>query len=409
MLHGMFLRFQNGRARLPARRRIAHYPRVNTYPLDGITVVSLEHAIAAPLASRHLADQGARVIKVERPDGGDFARRYDTRARGLSSHFVWVNRSKESICLDLKDPHGAGILKRLIERADVFLQNLAPGVCTSLGFGAGEIRALNPRCVSCSISGYGVGGPYDHRKAYDLLIQGESGVLAVTGEGAALCKAGIPVADISAGLYAYANIVTALLERQRTGTGRHIEISMLDSLVEWMGYPLYYALDGQPPPARTGAAHATIFPYGPYATADGESVLLAVQNDREWQVLCTDVLRNAALATAAEFATNSERHAARDRLQPIIAASAASLSAAELVARLEAAGIAFSRARTPGDVWAHPQLTARGRLTEVGTPAGPMPALVPPGCAAEDVRMDPVPALGEHTDAILAWLSNGHH
>lgn len=377
------------------------------YALEGITVVSLEHAIAAPLASRHLADQGARVIKVERPDGGDFARRYDSRTRGLASHFVWVNRSKESICLNLKDPHDAGILARLIELADVFLQNLAPGVCASLGFGTEAIRALNPRCITCSISGYGVGGPYDDRKAYDLLIQGESGVLSVTGTDATLCKAGIPVADISAGLYAYSNILTALLERQRTGTGRHIEISMLDSLLEWMGYPLYYAIDGQAPPARTGAAHATIFPYGPYATADGKSVLIAVQNDRDWQVFCTAVLRNEELASAVEYATNSQRHAARERLQPLIAATVAALRSEELIARLETGGVAFSRARTLEDVWAHPQLLARGRFTQVDTPVGPMPALLPPGADAHDVCMNPVPALGEHTAAILAWLDAG--
>ena len=377
------------------------------YALEGITVVSLEHAIAAPLASRHLADQGARVIKVERPDGGDFARRYDSRTRGLASHFVWVNRSKESICLNPKDPHDAGVLARLIELADVFLQNLAPGVCASLGFGTEAIRALNPRCITCSISGYGVGGPYDDRKAYDLLIQGESGVLSVTGTDATLCKAGIPVADISAGLYAYSNILTALLERQRTGTGRHIEISMLDSLLEWMGYPLYYAIDGQAPPARTGAAHATIFPYGPYATADGKSVLIAVQNDRDWQVFCTAVLRNEELASAVEYATNSQRHAARERLQPLIAATVAALRSEELIARLETGGVAFSRARTLEDVWAHPQLLARGRFTQVDTPVGPMPALLPPGADAHDVCMNPVPALGEHTAAILAWLDAG--
>jgi crotonobetainyl-CoA:carnitine CoA-transferase CaiB-like acyl-CoA transferase len=374
------------------------------YALEGITVVSLEHAIAAPLASRQLADQGARVIKVERPDGGDFARRYDGRARGLASHFVWVNRSKESICLNLKDPQDADVLARLILRADVFLQNLAPGVCASLGFGTEAIRALNPRCITCSISGYGVGGPYDGRKAYDLLIQGESGVLSVTGTDAAMCKAGIPVGDISAGMYAYSNILTALMERQRTGAGRHIEISMLDSLVEWMGYPLYYAIDGQPPPARTAAAHATIFPYGPYATADGKSVLIAVQNDREWQLFCTGVLRDEALPSAARYATNSQRHAAREHLQPLIAEGIAALTSTELIERLETSGIAFSRARSLDEVWAHPQLQARGRITQVDTPAGPMPALLPPGADAHEVCMNPVPALGEHTAAVLAWL-----
>ena len=377
------------------------------YALAGITVVSLEHAIAAPLASRHLADQGARVIKVERPDGGDFARRYDGRARGLASHFVWVNRSKESICLNLKDPQDAHVLARLIGRADVFLQNLAPGSCASLGFGTEAIHGINPRCITCSISGYGFGGPDDDRKAYDLLIQGEAGVLSITGIDAALCKAGIPVADISAGMYAYTNILTALLERQRTGIGRHIEISMLDSLVEWMGYPLYYAIDGQPPPARSGAAHATIFPYGPYVTADSKSVLIAVQNDREWQIFCTAILRNEELASAAEYATNSQRHAARERLQPLIASTVAALDSAELIDRLGKGGLAFGRARTLDDVWSHPQLKARGRFTEVDTPAGPMPAVLPPGCEAHDVRMNAVPALGEHTASILAWLERG--
>jgi itaconate CoA-transferase len=376
------------------------------YALEGITVVSLEHAIAAPLASRHLADRGARVIKVERPDGGDFARRYDSRTKGLASHFVWVNRSKESICLDLKDPQDAAVLARLIQRADVFLQNLAPGTCASLGFGTQAIQALNPRCITCSISGYGVGGPYDDRKAYDLLIQGESGLLSVTGTEAALCKAGIPVADISAGMYAYCSILTALMERQRTGAGRHIEVSMLDSLVEWMGYPLYYTIDGQQPPARTEAAHATIFPYGPYVTADGKSVLIAVQNDREWQLFCIGVLRNEELASAARYATNSLRHAAREVLQPHIAEAIAALSSAELIARLEAGGIAFSRARTLEEVWGHPQLEARGRFTQVDTPGGPVPALVPPGAEAHDVCMNAVPALGEHTAAVLAWLES---
>jgi itaconate CoA-transferase len=372
--------------------------------LEGITVVSLEQAIAAPLASRHLADQGARVIKVERPDGGDFARRYDSRTRGLASHFVWVNRSKESICLDLKDPQDAAVLARLIQRADVFLQNLAPGTCASLGFGAEAVHALNPRCITCSISGYGVGGPYDDRKAYDLLIQGESGLLSVTGTDAAMCKTGIPVADISAGMYAYCNILTALMERQRTGAARHIEVSMLDSLVEWIGHPLYYTIDGQPPPARTEAAHATIFPYGPYTTADGKSVLIAVQNDREWQVFCRVVLRNEELASAARYATNSLRHAARDRLQPLLAQAIADLGTAQLIERLEAGAIAFGRARTLEEVWAHPQLEARRRFTQVGTPGGPVPALVPPGADAREVCMNPVPALGEHTAAILAWL-----
>jgi crotonobetainyl-CoA:carnitine CoA-transferase CaiB-like acyl-CoA transferase len=374
------------------------------YALEGITVVSLEHAIAAPLASRHLADLGARVIKVERPDGGDFARRYDTRTRGLASHFVWVNRSKESICLDLKDPQDAAVLARLIQRADVFLQNLGPGTCASLGFGTEAIHALNPRCITCSISGYGVGGPQDDRKAYDLLIQGESGLLSITGTDTAVCKAGIPVADISAGMYAYCNILAALLERQRTGTGRHVEVSMLDSLVEWMGYPLYYTIDGQQPPARTEAAHATIFPYGPYTTADGKSVLIAVQNDREWKVFCLVVLRNEELASHARYATNSLRHAARGLLEPLIAERIATLSSAELIERLETGDIAFGHARTLDEVWAHPQLEARGRFTEIDTPGGRVPALLPPGADADDVCMNSVPALGEHTAAVLAWL-----
>ncbi|WP_454019654.1 CaiB/BaiF CoA transferase family protein [Azospirillum sp. Marseille-Q6669] len=375
-------------------------------PLSGITVVTLEHAIAAPFATRQLADLGARVIKVERPGVGDFARGYDERVRGVASHFVWTNRSKESLTLDVKNPEAQAILKRLIrEQADVVVQNLAPGAAARLGLSYEALSAGKPEIIVCDISGYGGDGPYRDKKAYDLLIQGESGFLSVTGTPETPAKAGPSIADISAGMYAYSNILAALLQRQQTGRGCRIDVSMLESLVEWMSYPLYYAFDGAPPPARTGASHATIYPYGPFPSGDGKTVLLGLQNEREWVAFCETVLQRPELAREERFSSNSRRNAARDELRGIIVAAFAGLTAEQVVARLEQAAIANAQANAMQDVWNHPQLAARDRWRTVETQNGPVPALLPPGMASNgDARMDPVPALGQHTDRILAEL-----
>ena len=381
-------------------------------PLQGITVVTLEHAIAAPFATRQLADLGARVIKIERPGVGDFARAYDERVRGLASHFVWTNRSKESLTLDVKHPQAQLILNRLIdEQADVVVQNLAPGAAARLGLGYDALSARKPSLIVCDISGYGAAGPYRDKKAYDLLIQSESGFVSVTGTDETPSKAGLSIADIAAGMYAYSSILAALIERGRTGRGRHLDISMLEALVEWMGYPLYYAFDGAPPPARSGASHATIYPYGPFPAGDGKVVMLGLQNEREWAAFCDKVLHQPALAREARFATNSRRSAARDELRALIVAAFAPLTGAEVVARLDQARIANAQVNTMADVWSHPQLRARGRWQSVDTPAGPVPALLPPGAepaadGTSDVgpRMDRVPALGADTDAILGGL-----
>jgi itaconate CoA-transferase len=375
-------------------------------PLDGITVVTLEHAIAAPFATRQLADLGARVIKVERPGVGDFARGYDSRVRGLASHFVWTNRSKESLALDIKHPEARQILKRLIqEHADVLVQNLAPGATARLGLGYQDLVAQKPGLIVCDISGYGNDGPYRDKKAYDLLIQAEAGFLSVTGTKETPSKAGPSIADIAAGMYAFSNILAALIERQKTGKGRRIDISMLEALGEWMSYPLYYAFDGAAPPARTGASHATIYPYGLFQAGDGNTVLLGLQNEREWVAFCEFVLRRPELAREERFAGNARRNAARQELEAIIDATFASLSAAEVIERLEQANIANARANDMDALWAHPQLQARARWRNVGTPRGEVPALLPPGSWEDgDPRMDPVPALGEHTGAILEEL-----
>jgi crotonobetainyl-CoA:carnitine CoA-transferase CaiB-like acyl-CoA transferase len=378
-----------------------HSPRA----LDGVTVVTLEHAIAAPFCTRQLADLGARVIKVERPGGGDFARGYDERVRGLASHFVWTNRSKESLTLDVKHPAAAPILAALVARADVLVQNLAPGAAARLGLSFAALAERHPRLVVCDISGYGADGPYRDKKAYDLLIQSESGFLSVTGSPEEPAKAGCSIADIAAGMYAYSGVLAALLERERTGRGKEIDVSMLESMVEWMGYPLYYACDGALPPPRAGSAHATIYPYGPFPAGDGRTVMLGLQNEREWATFCAAVLELPALATDARFASNSKRTAARAELREIIVAAFAPLTAAQVIGRLDAAGIANARMNDMHEVWTHPQLAARRRWTEVDTPAGPVPALVPPGIAPEaSPRMDPVPALGQHTAGILREL-----
>jgi crotonobetainyl-CoA:carnitine CoA-transferase CaiB-like acyl-CoA transferase len=372
--------------------------------LEGVTVIALEHAVAAPFASRQLADQGARVIKIERPDGGDFARSYDQRARGQSSHFIWLNRSKESVCLDLKSEKGKETLRELLKHSDVFIQNLGPGVCESLGFGPDKISAISPRCITCSISGYGSNGPFTERKAYDLLIQAESGLLSITGTEESACKVGVSIADIAAGMYAVTNILNALILRQKGGKPQHIEVSMLEALAEWMGFPLYYCLDNQTPPARSGVAHATIFPYGPYTTKGGEILLIAIQQDREWQVFCEQVLRDEQLARESSFATNPQRNAARKTLQPTISSRVLNLSVDEAIMRLQKAKIAFAQLKSVPEVWRHPQLLARDRFAPVDTPAGTMSALLPPGMNLDSVRMDRVPALGQDTDKVLAWL-----
>jgi itaconate CoA-transferase len=373
--------------------------------LEGITVVTLEHAIAAPFCTRQLADLGARVIKIERPGVGDFARAYDQRVRGLASHFVWTNRSKESLTLDLKHAEAPVVLERLLEHADVLVQNLAPGAAERLGLAFDALHPRFPRLVVCDISGYGADGPYRDAKAYDLLIQSESGFLSITGTPDEPSKAGCSIADIAAGMYAYSNILAALIERGRSGEGKRIDVSMLESMVEWMSYPLYYAFDGQSPPARTGAAHATIYPYGPFPAGDGRVVMLGLQNEREWQAFCAKVLQRPELAADPRFDSNARRTAAREALRAIVVEAFAALTAEQVVARLNEAGIANANMNTMADVWAHPQLQARGRWTEVGTPAGAIPALLPPGMShGDEPRIDPVPALGAHTDAILSEL-----
>ncbi len=377
--------------------------------LKGLTVVTLEHAIAAPFATRQLADLGARVIKIERPGSGDFARGYDARVKGLASHFVWTNRSKESLTLDVKHPDAAQVLERLVlEKADVVVQNLAPGAAARLGMGYERLAALKPAIIVCDISGYGADperpGPYRDKKAYDLLIQSEAGFVSITGTPDEPCKAGTSIADIAAGMYAYTNILAALLQRGQTGRGQHIDISMLEALTEWTSYPLYYAYDGAPPPARTGAAHATIYPYGPFPTGDGGSVMLGLQNEREWDNFCAKVLLQPALATDPRFTGNARRTVERAALRVLIVEAFATLSTPQVVQRLEAAQIANARVNTMQEVWDHPQLKARDRWREVASPAGLLPALLPPGSWDGEARMDPVPALGEHTDALLAEL-----
>lgn len=373
-------------------------------PLDGVTVITLEHAIAAPFCTRQLADLGARVIKVERPGNGDFARAYDERVRGLASHFVWCNRSKESLTLDVKQPQARRILAQLLERADVLVQNLAPGAAARLGLAYEDLQSKHPRLIVCDISGYGADGPYRDKKAYDLLIQSESGFLSVTGTPQEPSKAGCSIADIAAGMYAYSNILAALLQRGQTSRGCHLDISMLESMVEWMNYPLYYAFEGASPPPRAGAAHATIYPYGPFPSGDGKMVMLGLQNDREWSAFCNDVLRRPELASDERYTSNSRRLANRATLQSVIIQTFATLTAEEVIGRLDSAQIANAHMNDMHDVWRHPQLQARARWSQVMTPAGVVPALLPPGAIPASSRMDPVPALGQHTHSILAEL-----
>ncbi|WP_294771325.1 CaiB/BaiF CoA-transferase family protein [uncultured Rhodoferax sp.] len=372
-------------------------------PLQGITVVTLEHAIAAPFATRQLADLGARVIKIERPGVGDFARGYDERVRGLASHFVWTNRSKESLTLDVKHPEAQKLLMRLIlEEADVVVQNLAPSAAARLGLSYEALSEAKPGIIVCDISGYGSDGPYRDKKAYDLLIQSEAGFVSVTGTPDTPSKAGPSIADIAAGMYAYTNILAALMHRQQTGQGQRIDISMLEALGEWMNYPLYYAFEGAAPPARTGASHATIYPYGPFAAGDGKTVMLGLQNEREWKVFCEKVLLQPELASEDRFSSNAKRSAQRTELSALILQAFSSQTAAQVAQRLEDAGIANAQVNTMAEVWEHPQLKARQRWTTVDTPKGHVPALLPPGSWHHGAaRMDAVPALGQHTDAIL--------
>ena len=378
-------------------------------PLDGITVISLEHAIAAPFATRQLADMGARVIKVERPKVGDFARGYDTRVNGLASHFVWTNRSKESLTLDLKHAMAAEILDKLLANADVLIQNLAPGATARMGLSYDALKAKFPRLIVCDISGYGADGPQRDKKAYDLLIQSEAGFVSTTGTEESPSKAGISVADIAAGMYAYTSILNALLLRGKTGVGSNIDVSMLEALGEWMSFPLYYAYEGAPQPPRAGASHATIYPYGPFKTGGDKkadmSVVLGLQNEREWAAFCEKAMHDAALAKDPRFDSVSQRSANRDALKALVEAAFSQLTAVEVEARLDVAGIGYGRMNDMAALWAHPQLKARDRWRTVGTPAGPIPALLPPGAnSAFEARMDDVPALGAHTVAILSGI-----
>ena len=374
-------------------------------PLDGLLVVSVEQAIAAPFASRQLADLGARVIKIERPGVGDFARAYDHTVRGLASHFVWTNRSKESLTLDLKRPEALDVLRRLVSRADVFLHNLAPGAMGRLGFGAAMLREEHPRLVVCEISGYGTSGPYRDKKAYDLLVQSEAGLVSITGTPETPSKVGISIADIAAGMYAFSSILAALVRRAKTGTGALLDISMLDALSEWMGYPAYYAGYGGTPLPRTGARHAAIAPYGPYVAGDGHVVYLGLQNEREWARFCADVLDRPALVSDPRFSSNALRVEHHDELEKIIVGAFADKTAQRVVDKLEAAQIANARMNTVDEFLEHPQLAARGKWQQVDSPVGPLRALVPPyGFDDVEPKMGRIPALGEHTGKILSEL-----
>lgn len=373
-------------------------------PLEGITVVSLEQAVAAPFATRQLADLGARVIKVERPRAGDFARGYDATVRGMSSHFVWLNRSKESLTLDLKRAEAKLVLDRLLAKADVFVQNLAPGATERLGFKTPELRKKYPRLILCDLSGYGSSGPYRDKKAYDLLIQAETGLISITGTVETPSKVGISIADISCAMYAYSGILTALFVRQRTGEGVALETSLFDSLGEWMSYAAYYTSGGSAPP-RTGASHATIAPYGPVQTGDNKTVYLGLQNEREWKRFCEVVLQIPQLASDPRFDSNAGRVQNREQLDRAMQEVFQKLTAAEIIARLEAAQIANARMNTIQEFVNHPQLEARKRWSEVDSPVGPLPALLPPVTMENvDISMNAIPALGQHTDAILDEL-----
>jgi itaconate CoA-transferase len=374
-------------------------------PLEGVTVVALEQVIAGPFCTRQLAELGARVIKIERPEGGDQSRGMDRTVQGLSSHFVWTNRSKESLTLDVKHPRAKEILAKLLERADVFVQNLAPGAVERLGLGAAELRARHPKLIWCGISGYGPSGPYAAKKAYDLLVQCEAGLLSVTGTPEAPAKAGIPVADIAAGMYAMSSILAALLRREREGVGATLDITLFEALGEWMGFPAYFSAYGGTPPPRSGAYHATIVPYGPFQAGDGKKVFLSIQNEREFARFCAEVLGDAALAKDPRFSSSPARMQNRDAMHAEIERAFGKLTAAQVEQRLEAAGVAHARLNTMQEFWEHPQLAARDRWREVGTSAGAVRAPKPPFNLSEfEPRMDDIPALGAHSRGILAEL-----
>lgn len=375
-------------------------------PLEGMKIISLEQAVAAPFASRQLADLGARVIKIERPDVGDFARSYDQTVHGMSSHFVWINRSKESLTLNMKADAGKAIFKDLVKDADIVIQNLAPGAMDRLGFSNEELHALNNTLIICNISGYGSDGPYVHKKAYDLLIQCESGLLSVTGTEESPSKAGISVADIAAGMYAYSGILSSIIKRSRTGEGDVLDISMLEALGEWMGYPLYYSYYGETEPKRTGASHATIFPYGPFEVAGDEKVFFAIQNEREWANFCTNVLHKPELATDPLYKNNSERVKNKGRLKNEIERVLVQKPLSEVIDELEANKIANAQLKGMNQFGDHEQLRARKRWMDVQTPVGPIQSLLPPAAKNEDdVQNLPIPAVGEHTTNILKELN----
>ncbi len=373
-------------------------------PLQGITVVGLEQAVAAPFATRHLADLGARVIKIERPEG-DFARAYDTTVNGMSSHFVWLNRSKESVALDLKQPFAREVMARLLERADVFIQNLAPGAAERLGLGTEALRRQYPHLIVCNITGYGTAGPYRDRKAYDLLVQSETGVLSITGTPDTPSKVGISIADIAAGMYAYSAILTALLVRARTGEGMVVDTSLFDALGEWMGYAAYYTSYSGHPPSRSGASHAAIAPYGPFDSLDGEAVYLGIQNEREWQRFCANVLRRPEVTDDVRFSSNSSRVMNRASLDAIITSVFMTLNGVEIRQRLDDAAIANARMNTVQQFVDHPQLAARDRWRTVESPVGTLRALLPP-VTMEGVEpvMARIPEVGEDTEAVLEEL-----
>ena len=374
-------------------------------PLDGVTVVALEHVIAGPFCTRQLADLGARVIKIERPGVGDPSRAYDDRVKGLSSHFVWTNRSKESLTLDLKHDEARRIVHKLLETADVLVQNLAPGAAGRMGFSYQDLKDKYPRLIVCDISGYGADGPYRDKKAYDLLIQSESGLLSITGTPETPSKAGCSIVDIAAGMYSYTNILAALIQRGKTGKGCNIDISMLESMAEWMSFPLYYAYDGASPPPRAGAAHATIYPYGPFPVGDGHVVMLGLQNEREWAVFCDKVLEQPALKSDERFSTSQRRSAARKELYGLIVEAFSKMTAVQVVKRLDDAQIGIAAMNDMRKVWEHAQLQARERWADVDTPVGKIKAMLPPGVPESfDPRMDPIPGVGQHTDAILGEL-----
>jgi itaconate CoA-transferase len=374
-------------------------------PLEGITVVALEQVIAGPFATRQLAELGARVIKIERPQGGDSARAYDRTVKGLSSHFVWVNRSKESLALDVKRPAAKAVMGKLLEKADVFLHNLAPGAVERLGLGAREVRNKHPRLIWCGISGYGPAGPYARKKAYDLLVQCEAGLLSVTGTPESPVKAGIPAADIAAGMYAFSSILAALVRRERSGEGASIDVTMLEALGEWMGFPAYFTAYGGAAPPRSGAYHATIVPYGPFKAGDGQTVFISVQNEREFAAFCDQVLKKSSLKTDERFSSGPARFRNRDAMHREIEQVFSQLPRDEVIERLEGADIANARLNDMQEFWRHPQLAARSRWAKVGSPAGEIEALKPPfNLSGFEPRMEAVPALGQHSGAILAEL-----